>query len=82
MLALPMLFKGLFMFVPPIDPTKTICLIPAALAVQKRQDHQPFLYKDTYKSTKFHQFPTQNQLAINGLIQVFHVGVHIFTHTL
>ena len=73
MLALPMLFKGLFMFVPPIDPTKTICLTPAALAVQKRQDHQGSLYKDTCKSVKYSKLPTQNQLATRGTVQVFYI---------
>ena len=33
MFPLPKLFKGWLIFVPPIDPTKTICLTPAALAV-------------------------------------------------
>ena len=38
MLALPILFKGWLIFVPPIDPTKTICLTPAALAVSRKTE--------------------------------------------
>lgn len=35
MLPFPMLFKGLFTSVPPIDPTSTICFTPTALAANR-----------------------------------------------
>lgn len=51
------------MFVPPIEPTKTICLTPAALAVStKTKSSTLWLYKHTYKK-KLKEMNTNQHLS-------------------